>query len=40
MIAPAGEEHDLLIAYRALPDEGRAYVRGLVVEAAAGRIAR
>lgn len=39
-IEPAGEEHDLLSAYRALPDEGRAYVRGLVADAAAGRVAR
>ncbi|GJE01455.1 helix-turn-helix domain-containing protein [Methylobacterium isbiliense] len=39
-IEPAGEEHDLFSAYRALPDEGRAYVRSLVTEAAAGRIAR
>lgn len=39
-IEPAGEEHDLLTAYRALDEKGRRYFRGLVADAAAGRIAR
>ncbi|MBY0296412.1 MAG: helix-turn-helix domain-containing protein [Methylobacterium sp.] len=39
-IEPAGEEHDLLSAYRALDEDGRRYFRGLVADAAAGRIAR
>lgn len=39
-LVPTRDEIDLLTAYRALPDEGRAHVRGLVADAAAWRVTR
>ncbi|WP_298967681.1 helix-turn-helix domain-containing protein [uncultured Methylobacterium sp.] len=39
-VEPSPEEREILRAFRAMPDEGRAYVFGLMVDIAAGRVAR